>query len=79
MTSRVDASALRALAALVGERCSTRPADLEAAACDASSLPGTCPEAVVWPLDTDEVAAVVRLAVERGIPLTPRGAGSCRA
>jgi D-lactate dehydrogenase (cytochrome) len=76
MTSRVDASALRALAALVGDRCSTRPTDLDAAARDASSLPGTRPEAVVWPLATGEVAAVVRLAAERGLPLTARGAGS---
>src|SRR5262249_4280116 len=55
---------------------STRPADLDAAAHDASSLPGTRPHAVVWPLSTDEVAAVVRLAGAHGVPLTARGAGS---
>src|SRR5262249_14167320 len=31
---------------------------------------------VVWPLTTDEVASVVRLANEHAVPLTARGAGS---
>src|SRR5688572_32022759 len=36
-----------------------------------------CPPAVVvWPASTDEVAAVVRYAAERHIPLVPFGAGS---
>jgi D-lactate dehydrogenase (cytochrome) len=72
----VDASTLAALAALLPGRCSTRPADLEAAARDASSLPGVRPDAVVWPASTEEVAALVRLAGARGVPLTARGAGS---
>ena len=55
---------------------STRPADLDAAARDASSLPGTRPDAVVWPLSTDDVVAVVKLAAAYGVPLTARGAGS---
>jgi D-lactate dehydrogenase (cytochrome) len=70
------AASLADLAALVPERCSTRPADLEAAAHDASSQPAHPPDAVVWPLDTAEVSAVVRFAAARGVPLTPRGAGS---
>src|SRR5882724_2825926 len=57
-------------------RCSTRSADLNAASRDASSIPGARPEAVVWPLTTDEVAAVVGLAHEHSVPLTARGAGS---
>jgi D-lactate dehydrogenase (cytochrome) len=72
----LDADTLAALAALVPGRCSTRAADLEAAAHDASSEPPHRPDAVVWPLGTDEVAAVVRLAGARAVPLTPRGAGS---
>src|SRR5207247_2232809 len=54
----------------------TRPADLAAPACDASSLPGARPDAVVWPLSTDDVVAVVKLAAAHAIPLTARGAGS---
>src|SRR5256886_7863745 len=49
---------------------------LEASPHDASSLPGARPDVVVWPLSTDEVAAVVRLAYEHAVPLTARGAGS---
>jgi D-lactate dehydrogenase (cytochrome) len=72
----VDAAVLRALADRIPERCSTRPADLDAAARDASSLPGTRPDAVVWPLSTDDVVAVVGVAAASGVPVTARGAGS---
>jgi D-lactate dehydrogenase (cytochrome) len=67
---------LRALTDRLAGRCSTRPADLTAASRDASSLPATEPDAVVWPLSTDDVVAVVRFAREHRTPLTPRGAGS---
>jgi D-lactate dehydrogenase (cytochrome) len=73
---RADDAMRRALEALLPGRSSTRPADLDAAARDASSLPGVRPDVVVWPRSTDEVAAVVRLAAERGIALTARGGGS---
>src|SRR5438552_12935893 len=76
MAPGTDPAVLRALEELLPGRCSTRPADLEAASRDASSLPGARPDVVVWPLSTDEVAAVVRLAYERAVPLTARGAGS---
>ncbi|MFN8545437.1 MAG: FAD-binding oxidoreductase [Candidatus Binatia bacterium] len=72
----LDAGVLAALRARLGERCSTRPGALEAAARDASSLPGTHPDAVVWPLDTDDVVAVIRLAAAAGVAVTARGAGS---
>ena len=72
----LDAAALSALAGLLPDRHSTRPADLAAVAGDASSLTPVRPDAVVWPLATDEVAAIVKLAAARGIPLTARGAGS---
>jgi len=58
------------------ERVSTRAADLAAAAHDESSLPPHTPEAVVWPLTTEEIAAVVRIAGATRTPLTARGAGS---
>src|ERR1700675_3320774 len=72
----LDAGLLAALSALLPDRHSTRPADLDAVAGDASSLPPTRPDAVVWPLTTDEVVAVVQLAAARAIPLTARGAAS---
>jgi D-lactate dehydrogenase (cytochrome) len=58
------------------ERCSTRAADLEAVAHDESTLPPSAPEVVVWPLSTEEVAAVVRIAFDHGVAVTARGAGS---
>src|SRR5439155_21974890 len=67
---------LRALTDLFPDRCSNRPADLDTAARDASSLPGVRPDVVVWPLSTDDVVVVVRLAAAHRIPLTARGAGS---
>jgi D-lactate dehydrogenase (cytochrome) len=57
-------------------RVSTAPAHLDAASRDESSLPPVRPDVVVWPETTEEVAAVVSLAVRRRIPVTPRGAGS---
>src|SRR5947199_3511066 len=75
MTAGLDAM-LAALEQLLPDRVSCRPADLAAAAHDASSLPAGRPDAVVWPLSTDAVVAVVRLAAERVVPLTARGAGS---
>src|SRR6185436_15095787 len=64
------------LGARLGERCSTRATDLDAAAHDASSEPAHRPDAVVWPLGTDDVVAVVRACGDARVPLTPRGAGS---
>src|SRR6185503_12122833 len=72
----IPAATLRALHERLGDRVSVRPADLEAASRDASSLLGTPPDAVVWPLATDEVQAVVRLAADARVPVTARGAGS---
>jgi D-lactate dehydrogenase (cytochrome) len=62
--------------ALPRDRISTRLADLDAAAHDESSLPPTRPDAVVWPLSTEEASAVVSVAARHAIPLTARGAGT---
>src|SRR5205085_2454175 len=43
---------------------------------DASSLTRSRPEAVVLPRSTADVSAVMRLCYERGVPCTPRGAGT---
>ena len=34
------------------------------------------PEGAVWPLNTDQVSKVLKLANEHGFPVTPRGAGT---
>jgi len=70
------ADLVAALRGLIGDRCSTRPSDLEAAARDASSLHGRRPDVVAWPTSTGDVVGIVRLAREHRAPLTARGAGS---
>ncbi len=64
------------VATLGHERVSTRRADLEAASHDESSLPPSFPDAVAWPLSTDEVSALVTLAVRHEVSVTARGAGT---
>lgn len=87
MLSLRDTSSLaRDLAQLLGGRASHDAADRVAYARDlwprqqivtrsgvAAPAP---PGVVVWPETTDEVAAVVRFAAERGVPIVPYGAGS---
>jgi glycolate oxidase len=43
---------------------------------DALTIERHLPDVVVLPRSTDEVAAVVRWAAARGVPVTPRGAGT---
>ena len=45
-------------------------------ATDASPHEGRVPAAVVWPASSAEVAAVLKEANERGVPVTPRSGGS---
>ncbi|WP_226007038.1 FAD-binding oxidoreductase [Natrinema salinisoli] len=45
-------------------------------ASDESPHTGRVPDAVVWPASTDEVAAVLEAANDRGVPVTPRSGGS---
>ena len=61
---------------LPAERISTRRSDREAASRDESSLPPALPDAVAWPTSTQEVAAIVELAVRRRVAVTARGAGT---
>jgi glycolate oxidase len=44
--------------------------------CDAFTAVKSAPVAVVFPLSTQEVSAVVRYCVANGVPYTPRGAGT---
>jgi alkyldihydroxyacetonephosphate synthase len=39
-------------------------------------VPGTRPQAIVWPRSPEEVAAVVSFCAARGVPIVPFGAGS---
>ena len=76
---------LESLAAIVGpEHVLSTPEDREEFALDAYALwhgtsedtAANLPEAIVRPDGTGEVQALVRLAVERGVPLIPYGAGT---
>ncbi len=71
------------LAARFGERISFDKTEMLFYAHDTASLPGmvkqmfkTVPEAVVQPLNTEEVVYITRFAREKSIPVTPRGAAS---
>lgn len=54
----------------------TRPEDIVVYEQDAFLVAHALPEIVVLPGSTDEVAAVVRVAREAGVPLVARGAGT---
>jgi len=70
-------SILEALEDIVGpENVSTDPVELACYARDASENTGM-PDVVVWPRTTEQVSAILKLANEYGIPVTPRGAGTC--
>src|ERR1044071_8371919 len=43
---------------------------------DATPLERGRPDVVVFPGSTDEVAGVLRVANERGVPVVPRGSGT---
>jgi D-lactate dehydrogenase (cytochrome) len=58
------------------DRLTTHPDRLAVAACDESGLPAVMPKAVVWPRETAEIAATVKLCARTGTPITTRGAGS---
>ncbi len=73
----LDRRLVAELEAVVGaQHVRTEPGDLEPYARDATPAFRALPDAVVWPADTEQVAAVLRLATERRVPVVPRGAGS---
>ena len=74
--SGAGSPAVRELQAIVGDRhVLFAPEDLIVFEYDATIERGL-PDAVVLPATTQEVAAVVRLAAERGLPIVPRGSGT---
>src|ERR671917_2105209 len=73
----LDSSVIRELEGIVGaEHVRTDRGDVEPYARDATPAFRAVPDAVVWPRTAEEVAAVLRLATARGVPVVPRGAGS---
>ncbi|HKK20724.1 MAG TPA: FAD-binding oxidoreductase, partial [candidate division Zixibacteria bacterium] len=61
---------------LPSERISTHKDSLAVAARDESTLPGVNPIAIIWAMNADEIAGVIRTCYEEKIPVTTRGAGS---
>ncbi|MFB3883307.1 MAG: FAD-binding oxidoreductase [Armatimonadota bacterium] len=72
----MDRKLIRALQKLVGrDNVLTEPADTMLYGYDSSTAVGR-PDAVVFPASSEEVAKIVKLCAERGIPFVPRGAGT---
>jgi len=68
---------IRALEDIVGpENVSTDPVELLCYSRDASENQAL-PDVVVWPESTEQVSAILKLANEHKVPVTPRGAGTC--
>lgn len=61
---------------LPADQISTQADQLNAVSRDESTLPGVLPRAVVWATYVNQIAQVVRIAVETKTPITTRGAGS---
>jgi len=73
----LNPSLLKALEDIVGpENMTVEPVELFCYARDASEAFGL-PDVVVWPRTTEQVSAILRLANEAKVPVTPRGAGTC--
>ena len=67
---------LEALRGIVGERISTADAVREQHGHDESYHEGQPPDAVAFPENADEIAAIVRICAERGVPVIPFGTGT---
>src|SRR5919112_3519450 len=73
----VDRSLIRELEAIVGaDHVRTEAGDVEPYSRDATPTFRAVPDAVVWPRTAKEVAAILKLATARHVPVVPRGAGS---
>ena len=65
------------LSAMVGpDRFSTGRSNRELHLHDISFHQGTLPAGIIWPESTEEVAAILAWAYDRGVPVTPWGAGT---
>lgn len=72
----LDEDTLAELRGIVGdEYVLVTDGDVEPYSQDATPLFRARPDAVVLPATTEQVAAILRMATARGIPVTPRGRG----
>ncbi len=73
----LDPAVLPRLTEIVGnENVFTDPEDLESYAYDATSLWVHAPDVVVFPIETEQISAIMKLANETKTPVTPRGGGT---
>jgi D-lactate dehydrogenase (cytochrome) len=72
----LDDETVRELSDLLGERFTTSEAVREHHGRDESALPAAAPDAVAFPLSTQEVSEIVKICARRRIPLIPFGAGT---
>jgi len=72
----LDASVLDALRALVGDRVTTSRGVCEHHGKDESCFPYAPPDAVVFPLSTEEVRDVVNICRRHRLPVIPYGVGT---
>src|SRR5438046_1824769 len=71
----IERAAQKLRAALAPDRVLTAPEEIVVYSYDGTWVVGR-PEIVATPLNTEEVAAVVRVAGDENIPIVPRGAAS---
>ena len=57
----------------------SNPSDLVVYECDGFTIEKNKPDVVVFPTTTEQVAAIVRICGELGVPFVPRGAGTSLA
>ena len=70
------AAVIEALKPVLGDRLVTSRAVREHHSHDMSWMDAHMPDAVAFPRDEDEVAAIVRACAAHGVPVVPFGAGS---
>ena len=76
LTTASRAALLTELQGLLGDRCTINATELEHHSHSESWHPAGVPDVVVYPLSTEEVSAVLRIAARVGAPVVPFGAGS---
>lgn len=76
MSTAAREALVAGLRARLGDRASTNATQLEHHSHGESWHPPASPDVVVFPVSTEEVGAVVRVAAAHGAPVVPFGAGS---
>ncbi|WP_421703675.1 FAD-binding oxidoreductase [Aliiroseovarius sp.] len=69
-------TALAALTPLLGDRLSRSKSDLESHGQSESHFPPNPPDAVAWPVSTEEVSEILKTCQAHGCPVVPFGAGT---